>query len=225
MHPVSASRQLRQKGNVILEFALIAPFLMILLAASFTLGMSLNRSIQASNVARNANVLMVRNIDLSISENQQLLMRSAAGLGLNAPGSFLPSTTGNGILVLTKVLKVGPVQCSLGISGWNGTPSTCPNYDQYVIAQRISLGNPEKGSSPLGNPTSALSSDGRLSDGDIAQVTSNRASGFRTTPDADGILFLDLDSFAYVSELFVDISELSILPWLAAPNIAIRNVS
>ncbi|MBZ2184724.1 MAG: pilus assembly protein [Bryobacter sp.] len=224
MHPVSTSRKLRQKGNTILEFALIAPFLMILLAGAFTLGMSLNLSIQASNVVRNANVLLARNIDLSNSENQQLLMRSAAGLGLNTPGTNIPSPTGKGIVILTKVVKVGPVHCSVGIPGWNGNPATCPNHNHYVIAQRISLGNPERGSSSLGNPSSTLSSDGRVSDANIATVSTNRASGFRTTSDGEGIIFLDLDTFTYVSEVFVDISELSML-WLTAPNIAIRNVS
>ena len=56
---VVARRQKSQGGNVIIEFALVAPFLMLLLAGVFTIGMSLNRSIQCSNVCRNANGVAV----------------------------------------------------------------------------------------------------------------------------------------------------------------------
>lgn len=208
-----------------MEFALVTPFLMLLLAGAFTLGMSLNRSIQASNVIRNANVLMARKVDLSREENQQMLIRSAAGLHFNIPGTNLPNPDGNGVIILTKVIKVGPVQCALGIPGWNSLPSSCPNYGQYVIAQRISIGNTSRWASAFGNPSGTLQSNGEVTDADIANLTANRASGFKATNTGDGILFLDLDMFAYMGELFADVSDLNMLPWLEAPNISIRNVS
>jgi hypothetical protein len=222
---ISSRRQHGQRGNVMMEFALIAPFLMIMLAGAFTLGMSLNRSIQASNVVRNANVLLARRVDLSRSENQQMLIRSASGLNFNVPGTHLPNPNGQGVIILTKVIKVGPAQCAMGISGWNGNPATCPNYGQYVIAQRIGIGNTSRWSSALGNPSSAVLSDGSLSDADIATVTTNRATGFKETASGAGLIFLDLDMHAYVGELFADVSDLNMLPWLSAPNISIRNVS
>lgn len=227
MQPIEVSirRKQRQRGNVMMEFALIAPFLMVMLAGAFTLGMSLNRSIQASNVVRNANVLLAQRVDLSRSENQQMLIRSAAGLNFNVPGTHLPNPNGRGVIILTKVIKVGPVQCAMGIPSWNGNPATCPNHGEYVIAQRIGIGNTSRWGSSFGNPSSALLSDGSVSDANIANVTTNRATGFKATAEGAGLIFLDLDMHAYVGELFADVSDLNMLPWLSAPNISIRNVS
>jgi hypothetical protein len=214
-----------QRGNTIVELALVTPFLMLLLTGSFTIGMSLNRSMQASNVLRNANVLMSRNVDLSRSENQNMLIRSAAGLGMNVPGTNQPNPSGKGTLILSRVIRVGPVQCAVGIVGWNGNPNTCPNYGQYVIAQRIRLGNTSRWVSSIGNPTSALSSDGSVSDADIASVTSNRANGFPQLPAGTGVIYLANDTFAFIGEMFADLSELSFIPWVTAPEIKMMNIS
>lgn len=223
--PVKTRRLRRQSGSVIMEFALVTPFLMLLLAGSFTLGMSLNRSIQASNVIRNANVLMTRKIDLSKSENQQMLIRSAIGLNMNIAGTYAPNPNGKGAIILTKVIRVGPVQCALGIANYNGNTATCPNYGEYVIAQRIGIANTSRWSSAIGNPTSSLASDGSLSDADVASVTSNRATGFQKVEANGGLVYLEVDQFAYIGELFADVTDLNMLPWLAAPNVNIRNIS
>ena len=208
-----------------MEFALVTPFLMLMLAGAFTMGMSLNRSIQASNVVRNANVLLARKIDLSNLENQRMLMRSAAGLGRSLAGTVAPDPNGKGGIILSKVVRVGPVQCALGIAGWNGVPGSCPNYGEYVIAQRIYIAKTSNWSSAVGNPASPVASDGELSAFDIANGTANRATGFETVEANGGIVYLELDQPAYIGELFLDVSDLNMLPWLNAPNITIRNVS
>lgn len=215
-----------ERGSVIMEFGIIAPFLMMMLAGSFTLGMSVNRSIQASNVNRNAIVLMTRKVDLSRSENQKMLIRSAAGLKMNIAGTYTPDPNGQGVVILTKVIRVGPVACSLGISGWNGNAATCPNYGEYVMAQRIGIGNTGRWGSALGNPTSSLASDGSVSDADVANVSTNRSSGFKTTVTAPGFLYLEIDTYTYVGELFADMTDLNIMSrWLTVPNIMVRNFS
>lgn len=219
MRPISQNRLARQSGNVMMEFALVTPFLMLLLAGSFTIGMTLNRTIQASNVCRNANVLQVRGVDLSTTQNQSMLLRTAQGLGLNNAGTYTPNPNGKGVIYLTKVMNVGPNQCNLGIPGWNGTAATCPNYNQYVIAKRNVIGNSSRWSSVTGNPGSALNTDGSISDNYICTITSNRASGF------PGIVSLALDEYTYVAEVYVDISDLNFVNWFSAPIISVRNVS
>jgi hypothetical protein len=223
--PYPVTRKPQERGNVIMEFALVTPFLMLLLAGAFTLGMSLNRSIQASNVLRNANVLMTRKVDLSKAENQRMLIRSALGLGMNIPGGFMPDPNGKGAIILTKVVRVGPVECSLGIPGWNANPLSCPNYGEYVIAQRIAIGNTTRWSSAIGNPAGALASDGELSDSDVANVSSNRANGFSKVESDEKLVYLEVGQFTYMGEMFLDVSDLNMLPWLSAPNINIRNYS
>ncbi len=224
-YPIHQLRKRNQGGNTIVELALVTPFLMFLLTGSFTVGMSLNRSIQASNVLRNANVLMSRKVDLSKAENQRMLIRSASGLGMNVTGTFTPNPTGKGALVLSKVIRVGPVQCSLGIPGWSGSPATCPNFGQYVIAQRIGIANTSRWGSSIGNPSSTLASDGSVSDADIANVSTNRATGFPTLPTGTGIVYMDNDTFAYIGEIFADVSELNFLPYVSAPEIKMMNIS
>ncbi len=215
---VSARRR-NQRGNVLTEFALLFPFLTTMLAGAFTIGMSLTKAVQCSQLCRNANVLMVRSVDLSNAVNQRLLIRTGAGLGLNIPGTNTPNPNGKGVIYLTKVVRVGDNACFLGIPNWNGLPSTCPNHGQYVIAQRIVLGNGTRWNSATGKPTSTLASDGTVSDADIANISTNRASGF------PGIVALSNDEFTFVSEVFADVSELTLLNFMQAPIIRVRNVS
>ncbi|MDX2268897.1 MAG: TadE family protein [Bryobacter sp.] len=218
-NPISSRRRRSQRGNALVEFAMIFPFLTTMLVGGFTMGMSLTRAVQASQLCRNANVLMVRSIDLSRPSNQQLLIRTGAGLGLNVPGTSTPNPNGKGVIILTKVIRVGNNACYLGIPAWNGNPSSCPNHGQYVIAQRITMGNSTRWTSVTGNPGSTLLSDGSVSEANIANVTSNRASGF------PGIVSLSEDEFTFVSEVFADVSELTLLNFLRAPIISVRNVS
>ena len=215
----SPRRNRTERGNFILEFAIVAPLLVLLLAGSVDVGLALNRSILAGQVCRNANVLTVRGIDLSQSQNQQLLMRTAAGLGMTAAGSWTPSSTGNGVIFLTKVYRVGPLECSLGITNWDGNQGSCPNYGQYVIASRISIGNSSRWTSPLGTPATTPQSNGTLPDSAVASNTGNVAQGF------PGIISLSLDQYTYVSEIYVDTSAYQLFSIVQAPIIYMRNLS
>lgn len=217
--PISIKRIRNQRGNFIIEFALVAPFIMILLAGSFSVGMGLNRAIQCSQVCRNANALLARGVDLSKSTSQQMLIRAASGMGFNQPNSPLPDPNGKGAIYLTQVIRVGPNQCFTGIPTWDGVPGTCPNFGQYVFAQRIAMCNTTRWSSAFGNPSSPLSASGKLTDAAIATVTTNRIANFSS------IMTLAPDEFAFVSELFADIDDLAMIPWLLAPRISMRNIS
>lgn len=219
MKTISVHRLRRQSGNVIIEFALVTPFLMLLLAGGFTLGMALNRSIQCSNVCRNANVLQVRGIDLSTTQNQSMLLRTAQGLGFTTPGTNTADPNGKGVIILTRVIKVGSNQCNLGIPGWNGLPSSCPNFGQYVITKRNVIGNGSRWSSVAGNPSSTLQADGSISDYNVCMISANRATGF------PGVVTLSDDEFTLLAEVYADISDLNFFNWFSAPIISVRNIS
>src|SRR4051812_37729181 len=99
----------RRSGNSIVEFSVIMSMLLPMFAASFTLGMSLSRALQVSNVCRDAAVLMVRSItdpkaglDLSLAQNQKMLIRAATGLGMAKDANFTPDPNGKGLIVLSK---------------------------------------------------------------------------------------------------------------------------
>ncbi len=67
----------RQRGNTILEFALVCAFLVPLFAATADTGMLLTKSIQVTSVSRDSVVLLLRattnpllGLDLSLANNQ-----------------------------------------------------------------------------------------------------------------------------------------------------------
>src|SRR5579864_3163883 len=142
-------RQRKDRGNTILEFALVMCFLVPMFAGAFTIGMAVTKGIQVSNVARDALVLMVRTItdprsglDLSQTQNQRIIVRAANGLGMNANAQYDPRSSGLGVVILSKVILVGNAECSLGIvpapggaPPWNA--GNCPNFNNYVFAYRI----------------------------------------------------------------------------------------
>ena len=208
-----------RRGNTILEFAIVAPVLVLLLAGSFTIGMSLVRASQLGQVCRNANVLVVRGINLAQSQNQQLVVRTAAGLGMNIPGTNNPNPAGKAVVILTRVLRVGNNACNAGISNWDQNPSSCPNHGSYVITTRIVIGNQTRWSSATGSPASPLLSDGTVSEANVATNTGNRATGF------PGIISLSLDEFTFIAEAFADASEIALFRNILPPVIRVRNLS
>jgi hypothetical protein len=208
-----------RKGNTILEFAIVGPMLVLLLAGAFTVGMSLVKAIQLGQVCRNANVLVVRGINLSQTQNQQLVVRTAAGLGMNITGTTNPDPAGKAAVILTRVLMVGSNACNAGISSWDQNPASCPNYGAYVITGRIVIGNQTRWSSPTGTPASPIQSDGTLTDANIATNTGNRATGF------PGIITLGLDEYTFIAEAFADTSELNLFGNMLPPVIQVRNLS
>jgi hypothetical protein len=211
----------RRKGSFLIEFAIVIPTLVLLLTGVSDIGLILATTNQISQVCRSANVLTVRGIDLSQSANQQLLMRTANGLGLNVSGTYNPNPNGKGVIYITKVLMVGPNECAQGITNWDGKPSSCPNYGQYVIANRIVMGNSTRWASPIGKPVTTQYPDGDLYDADIATNTGNQAKGFGT----GGIITLALDQYTYVAEVFVDVSNLNMFGVIKTPVVFMRNLS
>jgi len=216
-----------------LEFAIVMCFLVPMFAGSFTIGMAVTKGIQVSNVARDAVVLMVRSItdpnsglDLSQTQNQRIIVRAAQGLGMSSDAQFDPSTTGLGVVILSKVVLVGAQECSLGIvpapggaPPWNA--GNCPNFNNYVFAYRIVIGNGTRWSSVLGNPGATIQSNGTITASDIASNTADRLANFTT---ATGMT-LTQSTYALFSEMYADITYLNFFSVLHNPTIYVRSVS
>jgi hypothetical protein len=210
----------RHKGTFVIEFAIVSWLLIVMLVGSFQMGMLLVRAIQAGGLCRNGNVLMIRGIDLSQALNQQLLLRTAPSMGINTPGSWAPSPTGAGVIILSQVYYVGPLECTTGVASFDGTTATCPNLNQYVIAMRINIGNTSQGTSVVGNPGSTPGSNGFLTPNQICTVSSNiAASSFSS------ILTLTSDQYTWVSEVFANSTAYNIFSIMPSPTIYMRNLS
>jgi hypothetical protein len=227
------SKLQRQRGNSMLEFALVCAFLVPLFAGTVGLGMLLAKNMRVHNVNRDAAVLLVRTVtdpaaglDLSKPQNQALLLRAADGLGINQAGTYTPDPNGKGVIILSKVIHVADLECSKGIvPAPNGVPpwntGNCPNYDQYVFAYRIVIGNGTRFPSTLGTPPpSIIQPDGTISDADVAKNTANRAQKF----GGGGILTLDQSTFALVAETFADVGAVDFFKMMPVPTLYCRNL-
>jgi hypothetical protein len=216
-----------------LEFGIVMVFLIPMFTGAFSIGMALTKAIQVSNVARDAAVLMVRSntdpnsgLDLSQTQNQRIIVRAAQGLGMASDAQDDPSSTGSGVVILSKVVMVGPAECSLGITPaptgappWNA--GNCPNYDSYVFAYRVVIGNGGRWNSTLGNPGGTVQSNGTITLADIASNTSDRVTNFSSVTG----MTLTSGTFALISEMYADISYLNFFSVLKNPTIYARSIS
>ncbi len=232
--PTNQSRGRRtEAGNTILEFALVMTFLVPMFAGAFTIGMALTKAIQVSNVARDAAVLMVRSnsdpesgLDLSQTHNQRIIVRAAQGLGMNSDALDDPSSTGTAVVILSKIVKVGPTECSLaGLTPYGTSPfwdsGNCPNFGSYVFAYRVVIGNGSRWSSTIGNPGGTVQSDGTITAANIASNSSDVASTFSSVTG----MTLSASTFALVSEMYADVSYLNFFSVMSNPVIYARSIS
>jgi hypothetical protein len=178
-------RRRRQRGNELIEFALVATFLLPLLFGTVVVGLNLARSIQVTQVSRDSGHMYSRSVDFSDANNQRIIERLAQGLNIRITG-------GSGVVILSTVTYVGTAQCAAaGLVG-----GACTNLNYPVITNRIVIGNASARPSAFGTPSPELIGG----DGDVANYmtnTSARADGFSS------VLALQPGDIAYVSEVFV----------------------
>ena len=222
-----------QSGNTILEFALVMTFLVPMFAGAFTIGMALTKAIQVSNVARDAVVLMVRSnsdpesgLDLAVTQNQRIIVRAAQGLGMNSDAQDDPSSTGSAAVILSKVVMVGPTECSVAGLTANATApfwdtSNCPNYGSYVFEYRVVIGNGTRWSSTIGKPLGTVQSDGTITSADIASNSADVAGTFSSVTG----MTLSASTYALISEMYADVSYLNFFSVMSNPVIYARSIS
>lgn len=180
------NRKKREGGNAILESTLCFIFLVPLLVGSVGIGMSLNRAIQANQVTRSAGHMYARGLNFAQAGNQQLLVRMATGLNLQLTG-------GDGVVYLTRAVKIGDAQCLAG----GVDISQCSNRGQTVITGRIIFGNSSLRTSSYGSPSSAFFN----SNGDAAAVDYLKQSAL-VLSNFNSTLVLGEGENAYIAETF-----------------------
>ncbi|MEQ1949344.1 MAG: hypothetical protein ABL995_19280 [Bryobacteraceae bacterium] len=158
-----------ERGNEVVEFAFVAIMFVPLILGSFMVGMNIVKSIAVNHVVRDLNNMYIHGADFSASTYQQLALRLASGVNLNAP--VFPSGTGNvqantgntgdGLIWVTQMMYVGtttePTCTAVG-------SNNCANHDSFVYTQRIVFGNSallQQKQSTLGDAASStISSSG-----------------------------------------------------------------
>lgn len=217
-----------------LEFAIVTISLTLMFAGAFTIGAMLNKALQVSNVTRSAAVLMVTSVtnpkadlNLVLAQNQRILIREANGLGMASDAQYDPSSTGNGAIFLSKIILVGNNECAAGVTPiptgvppW--TTSSCPNYNSYVFAYYVAIGNNTRWASAFGAPPSGdVQSDGTLSALNIATDTHAQVP----TATIQASITLAQSQYALISETYADVSSVSVFSIFKPPVIYYRTIT
>ena len=165
--PVTIRRSKRQRGNEMIEFALVLALLGPLFLWVFVNSMNLLRMIQTNEICRDIGILYIQGMDFSTWLAQSVAQTLSQGYGLQIGSSFTGNNatndgnSGNGWVVLSEVMYVGTGSCSTLPSG-----TTCTNQGQYVYLQRFDFGNANlifNGHgvvSQVGTPTATINSSG-----------------------------------------------------------------
>jgi hypothetical protein len=143
-----------QSGAELIEFSMIALFLIPLLLLSFTAGMNLIRANQCTQLARSIGSMYIHGVDFSLTANKDLAVRLARGMNLQNS-----STSGDGVIILSQITYIGDSTCAA-----NGLAVGCTNKNQYVFTQRLTVGNTAVTTSRLGTPTAPINSSGLVQD-------------------------------------------------------------
>lgn len=177
-----------ERGNVVLEFALITLIYVPLLVGVVSIGLNLGRTVQVSQVARDTASMYVRGIDFSQTGNQDILVQLAQPLGMTRTG-------GTGVVILSKITYITAAACT-GIPGCNS--------NQQVLVQRVTVGNAALESSNL-RLAGAVTLDAQ---GNVANYMTDSAA---VVTGLSPVLTLNGNEFAYIAEAFFPSSDLTSL--------------
>jgi Flp pilus assembly protein TadG len=142
--PVSSQMKSRKRGSAIVEFAIVAPLLILTLFGTVSLGIMLGRTVQVNQVCRDLAHMFVDGVDFTQTANQNLAVQLAQGTGMTANG-------GNGVVIFSRVMTVYQADCDA--AGYSGS---CGSLGQCVIVQRVVVGNSSLRASAFATPTPAL---------------------------------------------------------------------
>ncbi|MGQ9917793.1 MAG: hypothetical protein ACUVS7_10285 [Bryobacteraceae bacterium] len=178
----------RQRGNALIEFALAFALLLPLYVWMLVFGLDLKRMMQTGQVSRDAGHMYARGVDFSLVGNQEVLVRLAAGMNMTRTG-------GSGVVILTRLLKVGAQDCTDG----GIAVGSCSNLGQPVVTQRIVVGNAGLKPSLVATPDAGLlRTDGSITPADYLTKSGARAPAF------NAILNLAEGETAYVAEAWFE---------------------
>jgi hypothetical protein len=165
-----------QRGIAYIEFALSLMVLVPLLLGVVGIGLNMHQQLQTVQLARDAGHMFARAVDFTLTGNQQVLSSVAGSLGLTATGGVVGTAgSGTAVVILSEVRYVDVSACTLaGKVDTHGNPSGCTNYTQWVVSDRLVIGNSTLVSSRVGSPASSIiASDGTITI--VNQVTNTTA--------------------------------------------------
>ena len=130
MPGIHTAHQKSERGVSVLEFALVAFPMILMLFGVVVIGVDLGRAIQVAQICRDADSMFSRGVPLYSSSAQAFLVQLGQNMNLQTSG-------GDGLIILSKIQFVPDPSC--------GTPasSSYPNCTagSNRLLQRIQIGN------------------------------------------------------------------------------------
>jgi Flp pilus assembly protein TadG len=198
-------RKQNEKGNVYIEFVLVASFFFVpLVLGLVTLGIAVLRDFQVNQLTRDVGHMMAKGVNFSQQSNQNLAANDLAnGLSLQAnSGNVTGSNTGNGVLVLSTFESLT-------------SACACINSGHVVLVSRIVIGNNTLYTSPFGQPASIDSS------GNVLNYTTDTGA---QADNVSSVISISSGGLAYMSEgdfAFKDLGVVGFIANLGAFNRAV----
>lgn len=176
-----------QKGNALVEFALVAIVAIPMMLGTLFLGFSMGNNLQAIQISRDVAHMYAKGVDFSAGQSQSVAINLATGYDL--------SSTGNSVLILSQVMKVYQADCDSA-----GFTTGCTNLGLNVFVNRIVMGKSSLKLSDFGTPNqSYLNAQGNLAAADYLKKADAVATGFST------VLAQSQGQVAYVAEVYIPV--------------------
>jgi hypothetical protein len=212
MRPIDRSKRSSENGNTLIEFAIVAPCLLLLFFGTIGLGLMMGRYVQTVQVARDVAHMYSNGVDFTQATNRNIVTQQlASGVGMTDTG-------GSGVVVLSKVITVYQVDC-------NAVGLTCTNLGLPVFTQRIVIGQASLRTGDFGAPSSAILDSAGNIDASVYITNSDssvRTSGFEAALD-DAVLRATgaaasppaqpQGDVAYVVEVYFQYPDIGYLGW------------
>ena len=166
-HPRSTPARRPVRGNAMLELALYMSVGIPMVCGLTSVGIRLGRSIQATQITRDAGHMYALGADFTLAGTQAIIQ--------TVSGGFTLTGSGTAVLIFSRVAKVQQVDCTAaGLSN-------CPNLNQPVFTQRVVVGNSGLRASTFGTPLSSyVGSKGMIASVDYCKQASLIANGFES---------------------------------------------
>ena len=161
-----------------------------LLLGLTNIGVRLGRGIQATQVTRDVAHMYALGADFTLPGTQAIARTLASGFDLGS--------TGKAVLIFSRLTKVSQVDCTAaGLSN-------CPNLNQPVFTQRITMGNASLRASSYGTPPPQyVGTQGNIASADYCKQSTLIASGF------EAVISLAQDQAAWMVEGYFTMPDLN----------------
>ncbi len=167
---VSQLRRTKSRGTALVEFAIVMGIMIPMFFGMVVIGLSSTSGIQAVQVTRDLGHMYSLGVDFSsATTNDELALDLAQGLSL--------TPSGTGVVLFTQIKQVFTADCTAQALG------SCPNANQFVIVQRLKIGNGTVRTSTFGTPTATyVDAKGNISPANYLTIGSLVAANTEVLP-------------------------------------------